>query len=312
MSTVFVPVHIMAITGIACGLVAAFFMAFAFVFSGRAVRKCPALGSLGLLARAHVIMGVLSLVGLYFFWVPEIFSEFHYWFPITWYGVIFYLMGQACLFMAQRTVDPSRLVPLLGLKLVVLALINALLLNLETYGLMQLLAIACTIFSAFLLNNAGKKIPLASFAWVLLACCGYSLSDICITLQTGRIGEFGMESLIEQSLLSACLSYTISGIVGALILPFRKRQPAKVWKLAAPFSLAWLIGIVFLFACFEQIGTVNGNIVQSTRGIWAVILGVILARAGHTYLEEKTSWNIVFRRLFAALLLMLAIFLYNF
>ena len=106
LSTVFVPVHIMAITGIACGLVAAFFMALAFVFSGRAVRKCPALGSLGLLARAHVIMGVLSLVGLYFFWVPEVFSEFHYWFPITWYGVIFYLMGQACMFMEKQKVDP--------------------------------------------------------------------------------------------------------------------------------------------------------------------------------------------------------------
>jgi len=302
----------MTITGILCGLVSAFFMALAFVFSGRAVRKCPALSSLGLLARAHVIMGVISLVGLYFFWVPEVLSEFKYWFPITWYGVVFYLAGQACLFMAQRTVDPSRLVPLLGLKLVVLALINGLLLNIETYGWMQLLAIACTIFSAFLLNNAGRKIPLSSLTWVLLACCGYSLSDICIKLQTGRIGEFGMESLVEQSLLSACLSYTICGIVGALILPFLKRHPAKVWKMAAPFSLAWLIGIVFLFACFEQIGTVNGNIVQSTRGIWAVILGVILSRSGQTYLEEKTSWNIVFRRFVAALLLLLSIFLYNF
>ena len=302
----------MTITGILCGLVAALFMALAFVFSGKAVRQCPRLSSLGLLARAHIIMGVLSLIGLYFLWVPEILSEFQYWFPITWYGVTFYLMGQACLFMAQRTVDPSRLVPLLGLKLVVLALINTLLLNLDTYGWMQLLAIACTIFSAFLLNNAGKKIPLSSLTWVLLACCGYSLSDICIKLQVGRIGEFGMESLTRQSLLSTCLSYTISGITSALILPWLSRQPAKVWKLAAPFSMVWMIGIVFLFACFEQIGTVNGNIVQSTRGIWAVILGAILARRGQTYLEEKTPWNIFFRRLFAALLLMLAIFLYNF
>jgi len=302
----------MTITGILCGLVAALFMALAFVFSGRAVRQCPALSSLGLLARAHMIMGVLSLLGLYFLWVPEVLTRFHFWFPITWYGVVFYLLGQSCLFMAQRSVDPSRLVPLLGLKLVVLALINTLLLNLETYGGMQLLAIACTIFSAFLLNNAGRKIPLSSLVWVLLACCGYSLSDTCIKMQVGRIGEFGMESLTEQSLLSTCLSYTISGIIGALLLPWLSRQPVKVWKLAAPFSMAWMIGIVFLFACFEQIGTVNGNIVQSTRGIWAVILGVILARTGQTYLEEKTPWNIVFRRLFAALLLMLAIFLYNF
>lgn len=301
----------MTITGIMCGLVAALFMALAFVFSGRAVRQSPNLSSLGLLARAHIMMGGLSLLGLYFLWVPEIVSEFQLWFPITYYGVIFYLMGQGCLFMAQRTVDPSRLVPLLGLKLVVLALINTLLLNSETYGVLQIVAIACTLFSAFLLNNAGRKIPLKSLFWVLLACCGYSLSDTCIKIQVSRIGEFGLGSLTVQSLLSTCLSYTLSGIIGVLILPWLSRQPRQVWKLAAPFSITWMIGIVFLFACFEQIGTVNGNIVQSTRGIWAIVLGVLLARCGHTYLEEKTSWPVVMRRLFATLLLMLAIVLYN-
>jgi drug/metabolite transporter (DMT)-like permease len=301
----------MTIIGIMCGLTAAFFMSLAFVFSSRAMRLCPALGSLGLLARAHILMGLLSVVGLCFFWVPGVLSKFYYWFPITWYGVMFYLLGQGCLFMAQRTVDPSRLVPLLGLKLIALALFNALLLRLEAYAWTQLLAIACTILSAFMLNNAGRKIPFASLLWVLLACCGYSLSDICIKLQVERVGELGTGSLVEQSLLSACLSYTICGIIGTLILPWLARQPAKAWRLATPFALTWMVGIVFLFACFEQIGTVNGNIVQSTRSIWAVLIGVVLARTGQTYLEEKTSWDVFFRRLFAALLLMLAIFLYN-
>lgn len=301
----------MTTIGIASGLSAAFFVALAFVFSGKAIRQCPELGSLGLLARAHIIMGLMSLLGLCFFWTADLASEFQRWFPITLYGVLFYLFGQACMFLAQRTVDPSRLVPLLGLKLVVLALINSLFLGLESYGPMQIIAIACTIFSAFLLNNAGRKIPLASLALVLLACCGYSLSDICIKMQIGQVGEFYHGSLIKLSLFSACLSYTISGIVGVMILPLLKRQPAKVWRLASPFAVTWLTGIVFLFACFQQIGTVNGNIVQSTRGIWAVLIGAALAHMGKTYLEEKVPWNIVLRRLLAALLLVLGIFFYN-
>lgn len=302
----------MTLIGILCGLAAGLFMALAFISSSRALRLCRGLSSLGLLARGHILMGCLSLFGLLFFWQGAIIDAFRSWLLVTIYGVLLYLSGQACLFMAQRKVDSSRVVPLLGLKLVVLALANAFLFRTESYGYMQIIAIACTILSAFILNNAGRRIPLASLLWVVAACCGYSFSDICIKQQMDLMGQASAsDSLLQLSMFSSSISYALCGLIGLLILPFLEHQKAQVWKLAAPFALAWMSGIVFLFACFQQIGTVNGNIVQSTRGVWAVLLGVLLAKAGQTYLEEKVPWNIVMRRFMAAVLLMVGIFLYN-
>ncbi|NMA42352.1 MAG: DMT family transporter [Oligosphaeraceae bacterium] len=302
----------MTLIGILCGLAASLFMAVAFISSSRALRLCKSLSSLGLLARGHILMGCLSLFGLLLFWQKSIISDYRNWLLVTVYGVLFYLCGQACLFMAQRKVDSSRVVPLLGLKLVILALANAFLFRTESYGFMQIIAIACTILSAFILNNAGRRIPLTSFLWVVAACCGYSFSDICIKKQMDLMGQAATnKSLLGLSMFSSSISYTMCGMVGLIMLPFLKRQKAKVWKLAAPFAVAWMAGIVFLFACFQQIGTVNGNIVQSTRGVWAVLLGVVLSKAGQTYLEEKVPWNIVMRRFLAAAMLVVGILLYN-
>ena len=58
--------------------------------------------------------------------------------------------------------------------------------------------------------------------------------------------------------------------------------------------------------------TVNGNIIQSTRGIFSILFAPILAACGMTYLERKVSWGIIARRLVAACLMVAAIFLYNF
>lgn len=301
----------MTTIGILCGLAASIFMAIAYACSGRALRLCPDLSSLGLLARAHIIMGLFSAVGLCFFWLPSLNSSFPDWSPIVLYGVLFYLFGQGSLFMAQKKVEPSRIVPLLGLKLIVLALLNVLFLKQEVYGIMQIIAIVLTILSAFMLNNAGKKIPLSSMFWVLAACCGYATSDIFIKMQVDKIAAISDKGLTYNSLLSSSLSYALCGIAGLILIPFLKRQGSKVWRLSFPFALFWLLGIVFLFACFDQIGPVNGNIVQSSRAIWAVLLGLILSKTGHTYLEEKVSKAIFLRRLAATIILVLAIVLYN-
>lgn len=302
----------MSIIGISCGLAAAMFMALGFFSSSRAIRLHPEMGSMGLLARAHIIMGAIALAALPFFWQAHLWQTISLWLPITVAGVIFYLIGQTFLFLAQREVDSSRLVPLLGLKLVILAFLNALVFRSEQYGWLQIIAIFCTLTSAVMLNKAGRKIPLSSLFLVILACTGYSLSDTCIKRQMEVIATLGIEGLALQALLCTSLSYTLSGICGLVILPAVRRQPRIVWLHTAPFALAWIIGIVFLFACFALIGTVNGNIVQSTRGLWAILAGYFLAKAGFTYLEEKVSWQIILRRVAAAILMLLAVLLFNY
>ena len=283
-------------TGIISGLLSAVFLALAYVFSGVAVRHCRQAGPVTILALAHVMMGLLSLVGLAFMWTPLVWTALpDYIGPLV--GVMFfYLCGQGGLLCAQKTIDSSRIVPLLGLKLVVLALLNLLILRTESYGALQWLGIALTLLSAALLNRAGRRIPLRGLLLVVWTCVGYALSDTYIVQLVPQFHAHGMEGLIRPSLLSAFLAYILCGIVSLAMLPFLPRQP---------------LAVLFLFTCFADLGTVNGNIIQSTRGLLAIGLGAMLAKAGYTELEERVDAAVMARRVLAGVLMVLAIVCYN-
>lgn len=297
--------------GLILGTCAALCLAFSYLFSGYAVRHNMNVGPIGLLARAHLVMAVLSLAGLPFVWDDLAVSGFSVYFLPMLGGVVFYLVGQWGLFMAQRNVDSSRVVPLLGLKLLVLATLNAFILRNATYGWLQWGAVAMTIASALLLNKAGRRIPAISFVWIAVTCLGYSLSDTCITKLTHSFQELGMDGLIRPSLLSAFISYIFCGFFGLAAMPFVQKCDVKIWKSVSPFAFFWLLAMLFLFACFARIGTVNGNIIQSTRGIMSIALGALLAKMGFTELEEKVGPSIIFRRFASALLMILAILFFN-
>ncbi len=293
-------------TGLLLGSVAALCLALAYVFSSLAVRRHLDISPMGLLCRAHLIMGALSLAGLCFTWSPLVLSHLA---TIAWPlfgGVFFYLWGQTCLFLAQRKVDSSRVVPLLGLKLIVLAAINILILKNAAYGFPQWLGIFLTLASTALLNNAGRRLTADSFAWVVLTCIGYASSDTCITELVRRLQGIGITGLAPSSLLGAFLSYTLCGALSLAVIPWLPRQPARVWRTVAPFAFFWLLAMLFLFACFSSIGTVNGNIIQSSRGLIAILLGALLAKAGFTELEERVTRTILLRRLLAAIMMIAA------
>ena len=298
-------------TGLLLGSAAAFCLALAYVFSSMAVRHNLNIGPAGLLCRAHLIMGALSLIGLCFTWSPLVLTHFA---SIAWPllgGVLFYLWGQTCLFLAQRKVDSSRVVPLLGLKLIVLAAINILILKNAVYGFPQWLGIFLTLASTALLNNAGRRITADSFIWVILTCIGYASSDTCITELVRRLQGIGIAGLAPSSLLGAFLSYAFCGALSLAIIPWIPRQPARVWRSVTPFAFFWLLAMLFLFACFSSIGTVNGNIIQSSRGLIAILLGALLAKAGFTELEERVTRAILLRRLLAAIMMIAAIICFN-
>ncbi|MDD4098465.1 MAG: EamA family transporter [Lentisphaeria bacterium] len=298
-------------TGILLGGAAALCLAIAYVFSSMAVRRHLHIGPVGLLCRAHLLMGGLSGIGLCFTWSPLVLKHAA---TIAWPllgGVLFYLMGQTCLFMAQRKVDSSRVVPLLGLKLIVLAVINILILKNAAYGLPQWLGIALTLASTALLHHAGRRIAADSFFWVVFTCIGYASSDTCITELVRRLQEAGVTGLAPASMLGAFLSYALCGALSLAALPWIPRQPAAVWRAVAPFAFFWLLAMLFLFACFSSIGTVNGNIIQSSRGLIAILLGAILAKAGFTELEERVSRAILLRRLLATVMMIAAIVSFN-
>ena len=103
----------------------------------------------------------------------------------------------------------------------------------------------------------------------------------------------------------------VCGAIGLAILPWSGAKQHGDWRYALPWAVAWLAAMLFLFGCFDRIGVIFGNILQATRGIMSIVLGVAVAALGHLRLEQKVSRGVLVRRIVAAALMFTAIALYS-
>ena len=298
--------------GIVSGFLAAILMACSYLSSGWGIRRTPELNALTFLASAFIWMGLFALVGLAATWRPVLFSSGfpHRMLPVLG-SIFFYSLAQMMMFMAQRRVDASLLVPLMGLKLPMLVLLNLALFGMR-FTWLQVFAVGLTVLAAFLLNRTSSQLNWPAIALVLLACLLFSLSDLCLKLEVDLL----QSELGYSATLAAChctfLNYIVAGLAGlATMAVVRKLRTRRALLHSLPYSAFWIVSIVFLNLCFAYLGTVNGNIIQSTRGIFSILFAPILVSCGLTYLEQKVSWGVFARRLLAASLMVGAIVLYN-
>ena len=349
--------------GIVCGFATAILMACSYIASGWAIRRTPGLNALTLLANSFIWMGLVCVVGVALTWRPEILHGFWHRFPPVVQSLSCYTLAQVLMFMAQRKVDASLLVPLLGLKLPILMFLNLAFLGMR-FTWMQVLAVALTVLAAFLLNRAGKGISKSCLCYVILACTFFSVSDMGLKQETDLLqSELGFSPTLAAAYCTF-LNYLTAGVLGVLtvfwqirksfrlsqgtasvdagasltpsdsrphsqqspsptfpqentvpgVTSFPGRQHPHHWRIlfrSLPYGLIWIVAIIFLNICFSLLGTVNGNIIQSTRGIFSILFSPILVAFGLTYLEERVSWKIILRRLLAACMMAAAIYLYN-
>jgi uncharacterized membrane protein len=294
------------ITGILFGLVAAFFQSCSYLFSKRYVARFEQTTA-GLLICSHVIMGVFSLMLLPFVWPCAMPAFSRYALPLSG-CVIFYLLGQVFLFWSFKDTDASRVSPLLGLKILMLAVL-AIIFTSQHFHLLQWGGIVLSVVAAYLLGLLGRKMTIKNWIWVLCACLCYSLSDMSIKVLINRFAGLGL-GLFHSSVVSTCLNYFLCGIVAGTALLFFPVRSLSKWKTSFPFALSWFTGILFLFLCFGSIGVVFGNIVQSTRGLVSILIGSFVAYKGYEHIEEKVGPRATLLRLFAGALMIAAIALF--
>ncbi len=295
------------ITGILLGLGAALCQSLSYVFSGlfvRTFRRSPHV----LLVLAHLAMGVVSAVALPLV-LPEVLPPLADFAGPLLGGVAFYLVGQTGLLMALRHTDASRVSPLLGLKLPILAGISVLFLGAH-YAPVQWLALGACLLAALILNGSGRRIAPSSLGWILLACFSYCLSDLNIRGLVGRLQETGLP-LGRAAVVGGFLSYTLCGVIAMALLPTVPWRERRLWLYAAPFAAAWLGAMLLLFACLGAVGVVFGNIIQSTRGLMSILIGLLISAAGLVHLECRASPRVWLRRLAAAVLMVLSIILFS-
>lgn len=298
--------------GLAAGFLTAILSSSAFLASTWALRRTKGLPPHGLMINAGVLMGVLSLGILALFWAPGLFTRgFFPRLPLLAQAAFFFSLGQTFVFVAQRKVEASRVVPLLGLKLPMLALISVLFLH-DSLGPWQFLAIFLAVAAAFLLHHAGKGIPLSSILFVLGGCLSYCLSDLSLNALTRRIAADLGESTLLAALHCTALTYLGVAALALFALCFTRASlttPAVLRSI--PFSVFWIGCIVALNFCFARLGTVHGTLLQNTRGIFTLLLTPLCLAMGCTALETKFTANLFWRRMAAAALVFLAVFVYQ-
>jgi drug/metabolite transporter (DMT)-like permease len=292
------------IGGILLGLGAALSQSLSYLCSKAFIRSAHRT-TVDLLSLGHILMGGFAVAILPFVW-PERMPGFgDYALPLAG-ASLFYLAGQAFLFVALHRTDASRVSPLLGMKVFFLALLSLALFG-EQLAWQQWVAVGMSVVAAWLLGATGGGMSLASALWVLLACLSYCGSDLSIAR---LVVPFGHLAFGYRIVLAVSLCYIVCGVAGGVMLCFLRRPTAGTWLRAVPFAVTWYGAMLFLFGCFASIGVVYGNIVQSTRGLMSIGLGAAMAAAGFVRLERHVSRDVLFRRLGAALLMTGAIALF--
>ena len=290
--------------GITLGLGAAALQSAAYVFTRRYVVVRGS--SVRLLVIAHVIMGAISLGLLPLLWDDALKDMGRY--AVNAIGASgTYMLGQAFLFATLRYADASRISPLLGLKVVMVAIIW-ITMGRETIGLWQWGAVGLSVAAAFVLNYSGGSLPIKSIVLTLATCLCYAASDVFIVDLVRTVGEPGS---FTASMRATCIAYIVCGFVGLLLLPKFGSRDSDDWTTALPFAGTWYTCMLCLFAALAMIGPVMGNIVLATRGLFSIGLGVLLASMGMLHLERHVAGSVLMRRAIAAVMMIIAIALYG-
>jgi len=232
------------------------------------------------------------------------------------YVAVFYLAANTMIFFALRQTDASRISPLLGLKVVLLAFATQFVLH-EPLATQQWAAVVLATAAAWVLGASGGRLPLSTMLIALGACAGFVCSDLFIKQMWPAWLPAGLDpddadkfERVRASITGMSLVYVWCGLISAALLPLARPWKREHWSGSATYAVSWMSSMVCLFSAFALIGIVLGNILQSTRGLMSILLGVAVVKLGHHHIERHAPMKVVIQRGIAALLMIGAIALY--
>lgn len=290
-------------TGILFGLGAALLQSVSYLLSAIFISRYKS-GATTHLIIVHIIVGVFALLLLPFIWHPLALEIEGYWLALLGAAAT-YMFGQFSLYKAIQHSVASRVSPLLGLKILVVAFIGITLLGHE-YQWLQWLAVSISVMGAIWLSASGGRVSKKAIGWVVATCTGYAVSDICIYY---LIQHFSSMPLLSAAMLSVALCYSLCGLC-CLAFWRRLKQPQEILA-STPAAITWFFALSCLFACFAELGVVFGGIVQSSRGIISILLTIMLASLSWGITDPLPPRKILLQRIAAASLMTLAIALFS-
>ncbi len=295
--------------GLFSGVLSALSQSLSYVFSARYLQRHRSAGWLLLYSQA--LMGAACLPALPFLWPGASPWRLLAWLAPLW--VLLYFGGQGFFFLGQRLIESSKLVSLLGLKIPVLALFAIAFQGIHLPPLAWG-AVALTVGGAVLFNwTGGRRLTLRAVGAVLgtvVLYCGCDLLETHL-VRFALGGGSGPWAVLRASLFALCVLYSALGAVCWGVLARQGFRGRLLWA-SAPFCGFWYASQVLLFMCFGAVGPVYGNVLNALRGVFSVLLGLLLSRTGWVRGEVRVPAAMWARRAVAALLIVLGIALYSF
>lgn len=219
-------------------------------------------------------------------------------------GTAFFI-GQVLTFVAISRGDISIATPVLGTKVIFVALL-VLLTGGEELGWKLWVATFLTTVALAMLGGewrANRERLLVSVGFAFLAAAAFATTDVLQQLWVPAFGfgHFGPVMFATVGLLSF-------GLIPLFSAPLAEMpRPMVGWAFAGGFLLTLqAMGIAYSIAVFREV-TVT-NVLYNTRGLWSVLL---VWAVGHWFAnaERQVGSAIMSRRLLGALILLAAVYL---
>ncbi|RLA05169.1 MAG: hypothetical protein DRQ60_00150 [Gammaproteobacteria bacterium] len=210
---------------------------------------------------------------------------------------VFVMIGQVAYLNALRHGDASFVVPMLGLKMFVVAGFSALIFS-ETYGPMVYLGAFGVFVSLFFLNDGKLHGSSRALLFVLLTCLMFGAADITVM------------ALLRNGVQGFQIAAYVFAIPTMVMMPLSPILFKNDWKVSAPlaktlaiYGSVHLCGVVLLMLAFVQSQQVTLiNILQSSRGLMSIGVIYLMARIGFSEIEHLTHRQLTIRGFGGALM----------
>lgn len=226
-----------------------------------------------------------------------------------------YAFSQVTMLRFQRYIEPSKVASLMGLKIPLLAVICWIGFKLDwklfkdTSGNISLLlaaAIALTVFGAWLMNKSGgMHLPLKGFAWLMANMLFAAACDLSAVKTSKLLLASGYSNLTASFVAYCTLSVVLASFSGVM-LAIRGKGDASM-KHSFVFSALWFGAMSGLYFCLSSVGPVKGAMIQSSRGIMAIVIGLLVAKYSTSKVESKISTQMWIRRAIGAAIMTIGI-----
>jgi drug/metabolite transporter (DMT)-like permease len=213
------------------------------------------------------------------------------------------------LYTALHSGDVSSVMPVMGSKVIFSGLLALPMLhekhNWQVYSAAVLVAISIAILSYSPSKSGSSRFPLKPIVLMTSCCVIFGFTDIYIK-----------RSLVYLDSYNFMIYYNfIVGVLSLSVIPYiRKKKVSLVLKVMdlklCFYSAVALVTATLLFVILLKMGNgvVIPNILQSTRGIFIVLISAALTHRGSTVLETQ-SRKVYLLRLTASILIIISIWI---